>query len=134
MFHILNPFPDLLNYSLFAPIFLRLALSYVFFSFATSIFKKNPENINSPTASEEIGVRWKIWGIAEFVLALAFFFGFGVQIASMISAFYAFVLFFFHTQVTIPQKETRLFYLLLLFVSLSLLVSGAGVLAIDWPL
>ncbi|HZS43206.1 MAG TPA: hypothetical protein VFA52_03255 [Candidatus Paceibacterota bacterium] len=130
MFHILNPFPDLLTYSLLAPVILRLTLGYFFFRVAISRFQTISES--GTVLAAPIG--WKILAVAEIIIALCFIAGFGVQIVSLISIVLLIIGLIFYQSTYFLRHYSREVLFLLLLISLSLLLSGAGAWAIDLPL
>lgn len=128
----LNTFPALLTYGFFAPTMLRLAVAFMLLFVAYHHFK------NKDTISRErfpvIGANnWVAWfSIAvEVAVALMLLFGYHTQIAAIIGALiglkYVVWAGKFPAYFMLP-RSTAFF---LLVICLSLLVSGAGALAID---
>jgi uncharacterized membrane protein YphA (DoxX/SURF4 family) len=130
MFHILNPFPSLLLYSLLAPVILRLALGYFFIRVASSRFK----TVVTEEQASSVSVGWKILGIGEFILGICFILGFGVQVDALIAIILFLVALIFYKNTHYLQKYPKEVIWLLILISVSLLLSGAGLPAIDLPL
>lgn len=91
---------------------------------------------------EAIGIHWPRLatsiqvsiGISELVIAAMFFFGAYTQIAALALMFLSIKILVFHKYLKHPSVPQRLFYVLLIGASLSLLITGAGALAMDLPL
>jgi len=133
----LNPFPDLLVYSLLAPLILRVIVGYIFIDLGMLAFKTERErwfislktlNIPSPTLAV------KILGIIEIVGGIMLIVGFYTQVAALVLG----LLTLAEAQVEYRDpailKRSFVFYVMLLGILLSLLLSGAGAFAIDLPL
>ena len=116
----LNPFPDLLIYSTFAPFILRLVLGFVYLDLGILNFKKSG-NI-------------KLLGIVEIIGALMLFFGFYTQLAALLFIIIGGVSFYLEYKDESVMKRDIVFYLLVLAIAVSLLLSGAGAYAKDLPL
>lgn len=80
----------------------------------------------------ELGV--KILGILEILGGIMLLAGFYTQIAALVLAVLTFAEAFVEYKDPAILKRTLVFYVLLLAISLSLLLSGAGAFAIDIPL
>lgn len=133
----LNPFPDLLTYSLLAPFILRLVVGFVFIDLGFFVLKSEKGRwLTSFKAlripKEELGI--KIFGYLQIISGLMLLVGFYTQIVALVLA----VITFFETYIEYKEpvllKRNFVFYLLLLAICLSLLFSGAGAFAIDLPL
>lgn len=83
----LNPFPELLVLSFFAPLFLRVALGLVLFitSFHHLIDKREELSIKFNEIWPKYGTKivW-IVGVTEVVVGLSFIAGFYTQIAAIV--------------------------------------------------
>jgi len=118
----LNVFPDLLAFGLFAPLILRAAVGFVFVRFGLS------KILNYSTTNK------RVLGIIEIIIGGSLIAGFYTQISALAAAIILI------GAITIKRKNPKqikssLGFLLLLFVvSISLLVSGAGLFAFDLPL
>lgn len=123
----LNPFPDLLTYSLLAPFLLRVVAGLIFIDLGVLAFK-NKKKVPSPALAV------KIFGLIEIVGGVMFVLGFYTQIAALVLAIFTFVETYIEYRSPEILKRNLVFYILLLTISLSLLLSGAGAFAIDLPL
>lgn len=119
----LNPFPELLNFSLLVPFLLRIFLGGYFLMYGYSLGKK----ISS--GQKVFRGEW----VGYFVALLSFLTG-----ASLLLGFFtqigALVLIFLIPFLAFSQKQNYLFLLSLFVMSLSLLISGSGLFAFDIPL
>jgi uncharacterized membrane protein YphA (DoxX/SURF4 family) len=116
----LNPFPDLLIYSTMAPFILRMVLGFIYLDIGVLNLKK-PGNM-------------KLLGIVEVLGAVMLFLGFYTQIAAIVFIVIAGTsLYIEYKDATVLRRDIG-FYLLLLAISVSLLLSGAGAYAKDLPL
>lgn len=116
----LNPFPDLLIYSGLAPFILRMVLAFVYLDLGFINFKK-------------LG-NLKLLGLIEVVGAVMLFLGFYTQIAAILFVIIAGVSFYVEYKDASVLKRDIVFYLLILAISVSLLLTGAGTYAKDLPL
>ena len=133
----LNIFPDLLNYSFFAPLILRVILGLVF---VVHGYPKLFGGKFGETAGffESVGIRpAKFWafivGVVEFFGGIALILGFATQLVALLLAI--------NMLVAIWKVKFRggfangyEFDLVLLIIALSLMLTGAGAYAIDLPL
>ncbi len=115
-------FPSLLTFQSFAPLLLRLTLGAVFILWAFAFFKKR-----------ETGKRLALAAL-EGVLGISLVVGFLTQLAALISA----IILGFGLFKKIQSKKfltDGVNYLLILFViSICLIFTGAGFMALDLPL
>lgn len=118
----LSIFPQLLTYSLVAPLIIRLTLGVIFLHFGTS-------KIRHPIAKVSKGL-----GILEIIIGIALIIGIFTQVAA------AFVAVIMIVQL-VEKLRTRRFltdgvnyYLILFIMAVALLFSGAGYLGIDSPI
>ncbi len=116
----LNPFPDLLIYSTFAPFVLRVVLGFVYLDLGLLNVKKEGNQ--------------KLLGLVEVVGAVMLFLGFYTQIAAMLFIVIGAVSFYVEYKDASILKRDIVFYLLVLAISISLLLTGAGAYAKDLPL
>ena len=139
----LNPFPTLLNFSFFAPTILRLFIGIYFINLGYIKYTKK-----EPTRDHTIDLLYffnslsigpsiyyvKTLAIIELLVGVFLCLGFFVQISAIITAIISLVFFI----VSIKQQDLRILkpseYALLFAISLSLILTGAGVFAIDLPL
>lgn len=136
----LNIFPDLLFLQLFAPFMLRVALGVMFVWIGYSYLFKDREAVIA-----QISSKWPriakfsvlFGGTFEMVVGVLLILGFYTQAVAIAGALIAIdALFgkFFYKELDKVLKYSKMFYVLILIISLSLLVSGAGAFAIDLPL
>lgn len=132
-----NPFPELLIFSLLAPTLLRLTLGVFIVLLGYSKLKEDSKGVTS--FFESLGFKpakyyVQALAIAEIAMGVALFVGFLTQIAALIVAIITFVSFI----VTVRHPETGLRkaseYALFFVISVSLVLTGAGLIAIDLPL
>ena len=133
----LNPFPDLLTYSLLAPLILRLVAGLIFIDLGLIIFKGEKTRWLASFKAlripkEELAV--KIFGAVQIIAGVMFVLGLYTQIAALILALITFAETYIEYKEPVILKRNFVFYILLLTISLSLLFSGAGAFAIDLPL
>jgi putative oxidoreductase len=133
----LNPFPDLLVYSLLAPFILRVAAGLVFLDLGILAFKNEKKRWIDSLAALKIPnpeVSAKILGGIEILGGLALVAGFYTQVAALILAILVFCEAYIEYKQPLILKRNFVFYLMLLAMTLSLLFSGAGAFAFDLPL
>lgn len=132
----LNPFPELLALSFFAPLFLRVALGLVLFltSFHQLIDKREELSKRFNAVWPQYGTKI-VWttGIIEVVVGLSFIAGFYTQIAALIGILFSGFVIFSKKYKKVMHRDIS-FYILMFAISLSLLVTGAGIFAFDLPL
>ncbi|HRH25825.1 MAG TPA: hypothetical protein PLD99_02705 [Parcubacteria group bacterium] len=116
----LNPFPDLLIYSMLAPFILRIVLGLVYLDLGTLNWKKSGN--------------MKILGLVEIIGAAMLFFGIYTQYAAMLFILIGGISFYIEYKDASVLKRDIVFYLLVLAISISLLLTGAGAYAKDLPL
>ncbi len=131
-----NTFPDLLTYSFFAPTLLRLAGALAVAYIAYAQFKRREEIgeitywlIGKPGS-------WLIWVVValETILALALLFGYYTQLAALAGLVLCVKHYIFAKKYSRAIPLCRVDYIFLAVILLSLLLTGAGALAIDLPL
>ena len=133
----LNTFPDLLVFSLFAPFILRLTLGFIFIRFGgltlsgdrhrlLTIFQK----IRVPNATFLVFV----FGALEIISGVLLVIGLYTQIAALIAGVISLILLLSKLSGKPFGSSGALFDFVLFSIALSLLVSGAGFLAFDLPL
>jgi len=121
----LNTFPYLLNFTFIIPFILRIFVGSYFLKQTWIEFKKHPRRkSNIPKLNRTIGA------LAAIFLLLGLF--------TQLTSLFLIVLTFFniyYKKKNNTLKEGKLdFYVLLVGILLSLIISGAGILAIDIPL
>ena len=134
----LNPFPELLILGLLAPFLLRVALGALFLHAGWSHLSRE----NRAEAASKLRLEWGalgtyfIWivGVAEVLAGLALLVGFLTQIAALVGVLIALKLLYIRKHYPVIASGSVEFYILVIAMCLSLLLSGAGALAIDIPL
>jgi len=131
----LNTFPSLLTYSFFAPLFLRIALALsiayiVWFQF------KHREAIGDTRVALIGKVGGLLWLalLIEAVVAVMLFVGYLTQVAAIIALLLALKHYIFAKKYPLVIPFARSTYVFMFVVCLSLLLTGAGALAMDLPL
>ncbi len=131
----LNPFPNLLFLSYFAPTLLRLAAALVIAFVAYTHIKNRGALSNTKFPIVGKGA-WIVWAsiVVEAAVAAGLLFGYGTQLAALLGAVLG--LKYSAWAGRYPQffVLSRIASLLLLVICLSLLVTGAGAFAMDLPL
>lgn len=132
----LNPFPELLFLSFFAPFFLRIGLGMVLFftSFHQLVDnrRKNTERFISIWPKHGVRFLWMV-GVSEVVIGLSFVAGIFIQPLALVLAIISLLAIFSHKFHKATNRNIT-FYILTLVIALSLLVTGAGAFGIDTPL
>ncbi len=136
----LNIFPDLLFLQLLAPFMLRIAVGVMFVWIGYSYLFKDRVAVIA-----QISSKWPkiakfsvlFGGTLEVITGIFLIVGLYTQAAAIAGALIAVdALFgkFFYKELDKALKYSKVFYILILIVSLSLIVSGAGAFAFDLPL
>lgn len=131
----LNPFPELLTYSFFAPTILRVAAALVFLYMAYRAYARREEaaKLDFPMIGRGAWIAW--FAIAVYaVIGLALAVGYYTQIAAILGGIGAIKGIVFTRRFGAVFPLSRAAFSLLLVILLSLLLSGAGALAYDLPL
>lgn len=132
----LNPFPDLLYFSLLVPVILRLSIgSFFLLEGYSRIFTKR-EQFRALFVErwQERGVSL-LWvaGILEVTIGAMFFVGFYTQIAALLAILLVITASFVQHGFLLLVRG-KMLYLFILAITLSLLLSGAGPFSFDLPL
>ena len=133
----LNPFPELLYYSMLAPFILRVVVGLLFLDLGILSFKTERERWLISLSNFKIPnpkIVLKILGGIQIVGGIMLILGFYTQIAALMLALITFAEAYVEYQEPALLKRNLIFYILLLAITLSLLLSGAGAFAIDLPL
>lgn len=133
----LNPFPELLAYAIFAPFILRIILGYIFINlgYLKLTSEKNRWKLSFETLRikpSEFFVKTFAW--IEILGGVMLILGFYTQIATLILGIIAFAELYMEYKEESLLKRNFVFYLLIFSICLSLLFSGAGFMALDLPL
>jgi len=133
----LNPFPDLLVYSMLAPFILRVVAGLIFIDLGVLLFKNEKARWTASLSSLNIPrpkVAAQILGIVEIIGGIMLILGFYTQIAALLLVIFTFAETYLEYKDPTLLKRNFVFYILLFAITLSLLLSGAGAFAIDIPL
>ena len=133
----LNPFPVFLSYSLIAPFILRVVAGLIFVDLGLVLFKGERQRwLNSFTALRIPSPNFalKILGAIEIIGGIMFILGFYTQVAAIILSLLTFSEAYIEYKDPSVLKRSLVFYTLLLAITLSLILSGAGSFAFDIPL
>lgn len=136
-FFMLNVFPDLLTYQMFAPFMLRVVLGLILVNLG--FLKFSGEKVRWENSFETLNLRPKeilvsIFGFIEIIGGIALIAGFYTQIAALVFAVITFIELYIEQRESSLLKRDFVFYLLLFVIALSLLFTGAGFFAFDLPL
>lgn len=122
----LSLFPQFLDWSWYVPFVFRMLLALYTFSYGVTLLKKQKTEADS--------VSWSILGALVVILSLSYFFGVYIQLAGVIGFSFALLAVWLAKKNHTLVPESRMFYILIGFVSLSLLFLGPGPFAFDLPL
>lgn len=133
----LNPFPEFLNYALFAPLILRVVVGFIFIDLGLLKFKSEKERWLA--SFETLGLRPNtlfvpLYGALQIVGGLLLLVGLWTQMAALFFVLSTGVELGIEWRAREILRRDAVFYLLLFVISLSLLLTGAGAYAIDLPL
>jgi len=133
----LNTFPQLLAFGFFAPTILRITAGFFFARFG--LLKLSSDKEAKIKFFETIGLRPAIlflWIVAltEIIAGTMIVVGFLTQIASMIAGLIMFISIIIKILKPKALPNSLDFYILFFVVFMSLIISGAGLFAVDLPL
>lgn len=133
----LNPFPELLTYSFFAPFILRVVVGLIFLDLGMLKFKGEKERWIASFETLNLkpaDLLLSLYASLQILGGILLLIGLWVQVAAL-----AFVI-FVGTELYIEWKAREIlkrdlvFYILIFTISLTLLITGAGAFAVDIPL
>ncbi len=132
----LNPFPHLLDYGFFVPTLIRLVLVVTSIYVAQFLVRERSKLIGIRVPVVGTMRSWMVWAsvVLPLILAACLLVGWNTQWAAIVAA----LVFLKHLigtknyQGVLPFPPST--YILLIILSLSLLLSGAGAYAFDLPL
>jgi len=133
----LNPFPELLSFSPLAPFILRLVLGLIFLDLG--ILKFRSERSRWVKSFEALHLNPAellviIFGLIEVAGGVLLLIGSWTQIAALVFVVLVGLEFFVEYKDESVLKRDFVFYLLVLTIAISILLSGAGAFAFDIPL
>lgn len=132
-----NIFPELFAFSLLAPLILRVILGFIFLNLGSlKLSKERPGWIASFNLLNirPAGFFTGLLGVIEVVGGFLLIVGAYTQITALILAVIALAELFIEYREESLLKRDFVFYLLLAAICLSLLLTGAGLFAVDIPL
>ena len=123
--HTLSLFPYLLSYQQLAPFIIRIVLgiTLAYFGYNKILGKGQSSGSNS-----------KIYGYVEVIIAIFLIIGLWTQLAAMLNALILVIKLGFKIKEKKFLTDGVNYYILLLTMCISLIFTGAGFLAIDYPL
>jgi uncharacterized membrane protein YphA (DoxX/SURF4 family) len=135
--YMLNVFPELLSFSLFAPFFLRVVLGIVFVNLGFLKFKLERDSWIrffrlTPLKPAEFWVSF--FALIQVVGGLMLIAGIYTQAVALVFAAITLIEIYVENREPVLLNRNLVFYILLFVISLSLLLTGAGFFAIDLPL
>lgn len=132
----LNPLPDLLVYTIFAPALLRATAACMFFYLALrhtrsrSDVAREMSVLSHSVASGVVGV----YIVLEILVGIGLFFGYHTQVAAIVGLVICTKALMVRRSLHHLVPLSRSSYLLLSIICISLLLTGAGAFAFDLPL
>ncbi len=133
----INPFPELLTFSLLGPTILRITLAIYVIKMGSKKIKNTDHRLASFFESlsfKPSHLYIKVLAIVEILMGIALLVGLLTQIAALVIAIITFI----SIIVTVRHPEVGLQkssdYTLLFIIAISLVLTGAGLVAIDLPL
>ena len=133
----LNPFPELLSFSLLGPFVLRVVLGLIFIDLG--ILKFRGEKARWLASFETLNIHpadlmLAIYALLQIVGGVFLIAGFWTQVAALVLAVFSGIELGIEWRAREVLKRDLVFYLLLFVISVSLLFTGAGAFAFDIPL
>ena len=133
----LNPFPELLTYSLLAPLLLRVLLGLIFIDLG--VLKLRSEKERWVAICETLHMRpadlfVHLYAFLQIVGGVLLVVGLWTQVAALMFVIFTGAELYIEWRAKEILKRDLVFYLLLFIISLSLLFTGAGAFAFDIPL
>lgn len=133
----LNPFPELLNFSLLAPLILRVVLGLILIDVGFLKFKSEKDRWLA--SFDTLGLRpadffVPLYAVLQIVGGALLIMGLWTQIAALAFVIFSGIELYVEWKAREILKRDLVFYLLVFTISLSLLLTGAGGFALDRPL
>ena len=134
----LSVFPDFLTFALFAPLLVRLGLGIAFITLGARAFSTDRGALvtaykQMPFLFGPIPVWVSVVAVIEVLAGLSVLLGLYTQIGAIVLAAFSFKSIIWKSLGRHIGTESILFYFVTLLASLSLILSGAGLLAFDLP-
>jgi len=133
----LNPFPELLTYSLLAPFILRITIGFLLVNLGYLKLSKEKSRWEATFEAFQVKqkvVATKILGFIEVIGGLSLIAGFYTQVAAIAFVILSGIEVFIEYREETLLKRDIVFYVLMFMIALSLVFSGAGFFAVDIPL
>jgi len=133
----LNTFPNLLNFSLLSPLILRVVLGLIFINLGyieLTSEKKRWAAFFEIVHLKPAMVFVILMGLVEIIGGFFLIAGFLTQMTALVFSVITFGEFYAEYHDETLLKRDIIFYLLIFTISISLLLFGAGLFAIDLPL
>lgn len=133
----LNPFPELLTYSLLGPFVLRVVIGFIFIDLGVLKFKSEKERWLA--SFEALNLRpadllLPLYALLQIAGGVLLVIGLWTQVAALAFVVFSGIELYIEWQAREVLKRDIVFYILIFVISLSLLLTGAGAYAIDIPL
>ncbi|MFZ2484538.1 MAG: DoxX family protein [Minisyncoccia bacterium] len=133
----LNPFPDLLMYSLLGPFILRVVIGFIFIDLGLLKFKSEKERWLA--SFETLGLRpadffLPLYALLQIAGGVLLLIGLWTQVVALVFVIFSGIELYIEWKAGDILKRDMVFYLLVFTISLSLLLTGAGAYAVDIPL
>ena len=133
----LNPFPELLMYSLLGPFVLRVLVGLIFLDLGLLKFRSEKERWVA--SFETLGLRpadlfVPLYAMLQVAGGILLLIGLWTQVAAMVLAAFTGIELYVEWQARDILKRDMVFYVLIFTISLSIVLTGAGAYAIDIPL
>lgn len=123
--HTLSLFPFLLSYQQLSPLIIRVVLGVVLAHFG---YRKMSGR------GQSSGSNSKMYGLVEIIIAVFLIIGFWTQLAAFLNATILVIKLGFKIKEKKFLTDGVNYYILLLVMAISLIFTGPGFLAIDYPL
>ena len=133
----LNVFPELLAFSFFGPLILRLVLGLILLDLG--FLKFRGEKRQWLSSFEALGLRPSdffvvLYGLLQVLGGIMLILGLWTQLAALAFVIFSGIELYIEWKAREILKRDLVFYLMIFAISLSLLVTGAGAYALDIPL
>ncbi len=132
----LNTFPSLLTYGFFAPAILRavVAFSFLYIAYAQTARRKEISQTGFPFVGKPDATLVIISAVIIFLTGVALFLGWHTQIVALVGIVICLKHAYFAKKYPRAIPLCRMEYIYLIVILLTLLITGAGALAMDVPL
>src|SRR3990167_2190796 len=133
----LNVFPSFLTYSFLAPFILRIVVGLIFLDLGVLKFRTEKESWLR--SFDTLGIRpadlfLPVYALIQIIGGILLIIGAYTQVAALAFVISTLIELYIEWKAGEVLKRDLVFYILILAISLSLLLSGAGAYAVDIPL